>query len=206
MSHEPQMISLGFTDQVFPAGAHMCQIFGEDEERLDALLKFLSSGLEAGERTACFTEKLDDARLASHLAEHGLSCDELTRSGTFSRAGTGEVYFQDGRFDPDRMIGLLRQFYADSVAGGFPAARVIGEMTEKVQHVPGGSRLTEYESRVSLLLREAPITAVCQYDANAFDGATILNILKVHPMMVIRGVVVRNPYYVPAEEFLARQH
>lgn len=203
MPHKPHTVSLGFTDQTFPAGVHMCQIFSEDEERLDALLKFLSSGLEAGERTACFTEKLDDVQLARHLAEHGLSCEELTQSGTFSKAGTGEVYFQDGRFDPDRMLDLLRQFHRDSVAGGFPAARVIGEMTEKVQHVPGGSRLTEYESRVSLLQKEMPITAVCQYDAKAFDGATIMEILKVHPMMVIRGNVVHNPYYVPAEEFLA---
>ena len=203
MPHIPHTVSLGFTDQTFPAGVHMCQIFSEDEERLDALLKFLSSGLEAGERTACFTEKLDDVQLARHLAEHGLSCEELTQSGTFSKAGTGEVYFQDGRFDPDRMLDLLRQFHRDSVAGGFPAARVIGEMTEKVQHVPGGSRLTEYESRVSLLQKEMPITAVCQYDAKAFDGATIMEILKVHPMMVIRGNVVHNPYYVPAEEFLA---
>jgi len=203
MSHEPPMVSLGFTDQIFPAGAHMCQIFSEDEERLDALLKFLSSGLEAGERTACFTEKLDDAQLTRHLADHGLSCDMLTESGAFSKAGTSEVYFQDGRFDPDRMLDLLRQFHKDSVAGGYPAARVIGEMTEQVQHVPGGSRLIEYESRVSRLLKEMPITAVCQYDAKAFDGAMIMEILKVHPMMLIRGTVVHNPYCVPAEEFLA---
>ena len=61
----------------------------------------------------------------------------------------------------------------------------------------------EYESRVSMLLKEVPITAVCQYDANTFDGATIMEVLKVHPMMVIRGTVVHNPYYVPPEEFLA---
>ena len=203
MSHEPHMVSLGFTDQTFPAGVHMCQIFGGDEERLDALLKFVSSGLEAGERVACFTEKLDQARLANHLTDHGLACDKLMESGALSRAGTSEVYFQDDRFDPDRMLGLLRQFHSDSVAAGFPAARVIGEMTAEVQHISGGSRLMEYESRVSLLLKDVPITAVCQYDANVFDGATIMQVLKVHPMMLIRGVVVHNPFFVPAEEFLA---
>ena len=46
--------------------------------------------------------------------------------------------------------------------------------------------------------------AVCQYDANAFDGATLMKILKVHPMMVIRGAVVRNPCYIQPDEFLAR--
>jgi MEDS: MEthanogen/methylotroph, DcmR Sensory domain len=204
MQHEPHRVSLGFADETFPAGVHICQIFGDEKERLDSLLKFLRSGLEAGERTACFTEKLDAADFARYLADHGLSCDELTKSGAFSRAGTSEVYFQDGRFDPDRMLGLLRQYHEDSVASGFPAARVIGEMTADVQHIPGGSRLMEYESRVSLLLKDHPVTAICQYDASAFDGATIMQVLKVHPLMVIRGSVVHNPFFVPPEEFLAR--
>ena len=205
MSTESQMVSLGFTDQTFPAGVHICQIFNNDQERLDSLLKFLRSGLEAGERSACFTEKLDDADLAQCLAEHGLSFDKFRQSGAFTRAGTSEVYFQDDRFDPDRMLGVLKQYHQDSVAGGYPAARVIGEMTAEIQHVAGGSRLMEYESRVSLLLQQHPVTAVCQYDAKAFDGATIMKVLKVHPLMVVRGRVVHNPFHVPPQEFLARQ-
>lgn len=204
MSHEPYAISFGFTRQTFPAGMHVCQIFNHDEERLNSLLEFLRSGLVAGERTACFTDNLDEVQLARHLARHGLSSDALQESGAFTCTGASKTYFQDGRFDPERMVGLLRQFHKDSVTNGFPASRVIGEMSAEIQHIPGGSRLLEYESRVSLLLNDHPVTAVCQYDANAFDGATLMKILKVHPMMVIRGAVVRNPCYIQPDEFLAR--
>ena len=206
MSHEPHTISLGFTKQIFPAGMHVCQIFNHDEERLKSLLEFLRSGLVAGERAACFTDNLNEAHLAKYLAGHGLSRDALKESGAFSCTAASDVYFQGGLFDPDRMIGLLRQFQEDSVTNGFPACRVIGEMSAEVQHIPGGSRLLEYESRVSLLLKEHPVTAVCQYDANTFDGATLMKILKVHPMMVIRGAVVRNPCYIQPDEFLTRNH
>lgn len=202
MAHEPPMVSLGFTSQNFPAGLHICQIFSDDEERLDSLLKFLHSGLAAGEKTVCFTEKLDEKYLAAYLADHGLCCEKLKKSGALTQSVTSQVYFQDGRFDPDRMLGVLQKFHEDSVASGYPAARVIGEMTSEIETIPGGSRLMEYESRVSLLLRDHPVTAVCQYDANTFDGATIMKVLKVHPLMVIRGAVVHNPYYVPPEEFL----
>ena len=78
-------------------------------------------------------------------------------------------------------------------------------MSPEVQNVEGGNRLLEYESRVSLLLREHPVTAVCQYDARCFSGAMIMDILKVHPMMVVRGSVVHNPFFIPPEEFLSRQ-
>lgn len=203
MSNESQMVSLGFTKQAFPAGVHICQVFSNDHERLDSLLKFLQSGLQAGERTACFTEQLDEALLAACLAESGLSYDACKASGTFASARPSEVYFQDGCFDPDQILERLKQYHQDAVADGCCAARVIGEMTGDVLRKPGGSRLMEYESRVSMLLRDHPVTAVCQYDANSFDGATIMQVLKVHPLMVVRGNVVRNPFYVSPEEYLA---
>lgn len=69
--------------------------------------------------------------------------------------------------------------------------------------IPGSEKLIEYESRLNLLVEQNPITLICQYDANRFDGATIYDVLNVHPMMIVRGQVVRNPYYVPPAEFLA---
>ena len=205
MPNNPYRCNLGFANEVFPPGVHICQIFNNDQERQEALLGFLESGIDAKEKTACFTEKLEDEIFSAYLAERGHSLEELQSSGALTKAGTGEVYFQDGRFDPDRMLALLRRFYEDSVATGYPAARVIGEMTADVLHISGGSRLIEYESRVSMLQRECPVTTVCQYDAEAFDGATIMQILKVHPLMVMHGSVVHNPFYVQPEEYLAEQ-
>lgn len=199
---KPLMVSLGFTHGEVPMGTHICQIFSDEDERNDSLLSFLLSGLKARERTACFSEKINEQSLSDFLARNGLAYDELSRQGAVALSGTREVYFQDNRFDPDRMLGRLAEFYRESLSAGYSAARVIGEMLPEVQNVPGGERLLEYESRVSLLLRQAPVTSVCQYDARAFDGATIMDILKVHPHMVVRGAVINNPFYIPPEEFL----
>jgi len=203
MKPNQNTIDLGFAEERFPAGVHICQIFSDDDERQDSLLKFVLSGLQAGERTSCFSDKASESSVAEFLGRHGVSCAEVRGSGAFTLAGTREIYFQNDRFDPERMLRVLTQYHEDSVRQGYPAARVIGEMTPEVQHLPGGSRLLEYESQVSLLLREHPVTAVCQYDARAFDGATIMDVLKVHPMMVIRGSVVHNPFFIPPEIFLA---
>ncbi|MFZ6031027.1 MAG: MEDS domain-containing protein [Chloroflexota bacterium] len=197
-------ISLGFTDQEFPAGVHVCQIFESDRERDESLKRFLLSGLQAGECTSCYAENVDQAALGAFFGRYGVSIDEARESGALTLAGTRGVYFQDNRFEPERMLTMLRQYYLDAVQQGYPAARVIGEMLPDVQHISGGERLLEYEARVSLLLREYPITAVCQYDARKFDGATIMDILKVHPLMVVRGSVVRNPFFISPEEYLSR--
>jgi hypothetical protein len=204
MERSSPTVSLGFTKERFPVGVHVCQIFSNDDERQDSLLSFLLSGLQAGERTSCFSDKATEPIVSEFLGRHGVSFEQASESGAFTLASARSVYFQDNRFDPERMLGLLTKYHEDSVQQGYPAARVIGEMTPDVEHVPGGSRLLEYESKVSLLLREHPVTAVCQYDARSFSGSTIMDILKVHPLMVLRGSVVHNPFFIPPEEFLAR--
>jgi hypothetical protein len=113
------------------------------------------------------------------------------------------VYFKENTFDPERLLDLLKEFYHSSQNTNLTGARVIGEMPPEITRIHGGSRLLEYESKVSILLRDNPITAVCQYDARLFDGATILDILKVHPYMIVRGTVVNNPFFVQPEEYLS---
>ena len=204
MTGEKRPVRLGLAQGEFPQGTHICQIFSDDEERDAALTSFLVAGLGDGERAACFSEKVDPPALKVALKRHGLDLDALQADGSLGLAGTRAVYFADGRFDPDRMLRMLTRFYEDSRKAG-RGARVIGEMSPDVCGMEGGHRLMEYECRVSLLLQEKPITAVCQYEAGAFDGATIMDVLKVHPMMVVRGQVVRNPYFLPPTEFLSRQ-
>jgi len=200
---EPHRISLGFTPQTFEPGVHICQIFSEEDEWQESLFKYLASGIQGGEKTCCFSEKATESFLTEAFGREGLDYSDARDKKAVSLLRTAEIYFQEGRFDPDRMLALLEAFYSKSQAEGFAGARVIGEMSPKVQQIEGGDRLMEYESKVSLLLKTTPITAVCQYDARGFDGATILDILKVHPLMIVRGSVVQNPFFIPPEVYLA---
>lgn len=196
------LVDLGFAEVHLPRGTHICQIYSEEKERDDSLQKYLLRGLQLGECNACFSDNVSPEVLSEFFEEHGVDLAKSRESGALILSGTREVYFAENRFDPDRMISLLTQFHDKAEADGYKGARVIGEMTPEISHVQGGSRLLEYESRVSMLLRDHPVTAVCQYDARQFDGAMILEVLKVHPMMVVRGTVVQNPFFVQPEEVL----
>jgi hypothetical protein len=197
-------INLGFTHQEFEPGVHICQIISNDEEREDALLQYVLSGLQTEERIACFSEKVEEKAISQFLELYGINYAKLKEEGAISLAKPEEIYFEHDRFDPERMLTLLTYFHDESKKLNYSAARVIGEMTPKVQDVEGGSRLLEYESKVSMLLKTHPITAVCQYDARAFDGGMIMDILKVHPFMIVRGSVVHNPFYVHPEDYLSK--
>jgi len=204
MNPNQLMVSLGFTDEKVPVGSHICQIFSDDDERIDSLLKFLISGLQTGERATCFSERLNEETLSEIFSTQNISYNERKQNKAISLARSSDVYIQDNVFDPDRVLNTLSNYYKESLKSGFPAARVIGEVIPEIQNVPGGNRLIEYEARISMLLTECPITTVCQYDANSFDGATIMDVLRVHPLMVVGSTVVHNPFFIPAEEFLKK--
>ncbi len=202
MKTNTKKVNLGFTDQIFDEGIHVCQIFSEDDERHDSLIDYVVTGVKDGERTTCFTEKENIESLSAEFTKHGLNYNQLVEIGGFSLSPTEEVYFKGGTFDPERMLALMQDYYETSIADKYTGARVIGEMSPKVETIEGGSRLLEYESRISMLLRKCPLTAVCQYDARKFDGATIMDILKVHPYTILKGKVVNNPFYIEPEEYL----
>lgn len=198
-SHE---VLLGFTNKKVPEGTHMCLVFTDEQERIDSMLKFLLSGLQSDERVACFSERVTEDEVRHFFKENNISYDERKSASAISISGTSEVYFHENKFDPERMLATIAQYYDDSKTMGFSASRVIGEMVPEVEKIEGGDRLLEYESRITMLLREKPITAVCQYDANLFDGATIMEVLKVHPQMIVNGEVVNNPFFIEPEEYL----
>lgn len=195
-------VDLGFAEIRLPAGTHICQIYDTEKERNDSLLKFLVAGIKAGEKNVCFSEAVDEATIKNFCNDHNVQYNEAVEMGAFALNTTKKIYFKNGLFNPDNMLSLLSAFYNSSIDEKFSGARVIGEMIPEIKNIKGGERLLEYESKVTMLLRDHPVTAVCQYNANSFDGATIMDVLKVHPMMIVSGSVVNNPFYIEPEEFL----
>jgi DNA-binding CsgD family transcriptional regulator len=98
------------------------------------------------------------------------------------------------------MIDRLQQLYEDSRALGSAGCRVAGEMTWAVRSIPGSDHLVEYEESINSLVETNPLAVLCQYDTEQFDGATLYDVLSVHPLMVVRGQIMRNSAYVASEK------
>ncbi|HKJ97368.1 MAG TPA: MEDS domain-containing protein [Desulfotignum sp.] len=195
-------ISLGFDNEVYPAGTHMCLIYNDEAERRKIITRFLEGGLKTGEKVAYFVDSMPLTDVYAWLEEMDIGIPKKKLNAAFTAAEARKTYCPDNTFVPDRMLATLRDFYSQSVDQGYPHCRVSGEMGWALKNLPGSDRIMEYESLVNVVVATHPVTAVCQYDANRFDGATILKCLEVHPYMIVRGQVVHNPYYMTPEEFL----
>ena len=133
---------------------------------------------------------------SSDLVERAIAAESLVL------ATTKTVFLKHGYFDPDWMPKFWGDAVAEATRQGFPALRATGE-TEWVFGSPqGGDRWMEYESRLTHVLAGLNCFALCQYDRQILPPELILDVIRTHPTVIYRGVVCRNMYYVPPDEFL----
>jgi hypothetical protein len=192
---------MGFTKESFPAGTHMCLIYSNDSDRRKIIGKYLESGIIGKEKVSYFADIMKPEEVCEWLLEMEI---EIPNDDAFSILMAENTYCPHGTFVPEDMLRTLRTFYEQAKHNGYPNCRVSGEMSWALNGVPGSDRLMEYEALVNEVVITHPVTAVCQYDANKFSGSTILDVLKVHPMMIVHGQIVRNPYYIKPQDFLNR--
>jgi hypothetical protein len=46
---------------------------------------------------------------------------------------------------------------------------------------------------------------LCLYDLTRYGAGVIVDLLRVHPIILLSGLVLENPYYLPPDELLAVQ-
>jgi hypothetical protein len=193
---------MGFTSEPFEMGTHMCLIYSNEEERKFVISKFIERGIANNEKVGYFAEDVTKSEIFDWLKDINKENNSSSLPENFQVMNAAEVYHPSGKFIPDEMINTIKKFHISSQHEHLAGSRVSGEMEWAVKGVPGSERLMEYESKVNIVVTQFPVTAICQYDVNKFDGATILECLKVHPYMIVKGQIIRNPYYIKPEDYL----
>ncbi len=199
---ERRTISLGFSNETVPEGQHVCYIYNDDTERRRVMAKYLESGMLAGEKLLYLVDVMTPEEMLDCLEELGV--DVRSKAKDLTVAEAGPAYCPKGSFNADEMLDAVKDFYYQALDEGYVGARGTGEMSWcLVEGRADEASLMDYEARLNLLVAEHPYTACCQYDARRFDGHIIMDVLSVHPMMIVRGQLVKNPFFVEPETFLA---
>jgi hypothetical protein len=206
-------VSSDFWVKGFDTGIHVCQLFSGEDDRLESMSRYLASGIAARRKCCCCAlddAPLDDAQSAlgaylasSSPASSSLSVEDACISGQLSFVEADDVLLTDGRFDPERLLSRLSEFCDGARGEGWSGALVVAEISPAILEMTGGGRLIEFEVEVNRLLLDRPMGIVCQYDLRRFDGAILMDVLRVHPFIMIRGSVMRNPFHSCPDDALA---
>jgi len=185
------------------ANDHLCFIYESREEWLEAVVPFILSGLEHGEKCIYVVDANTTREIKAILKEAGLAVDEAEAKGQLSIIHERDTYTQEGFFDPDLMIGLLRSETEKALQESYSALRVTSEMSWALRDYSGAERVLEYEAKLNKDLFPAyPCVALCQYDRWKFNPDTIKGVVLTHPLLIRGGQVYRNFYYIESDEYL----
>lgn len=190
-------VELGVPGVHVAVGDHVCA-FHRSGRGADVLIPYLRAGLAAEDKCICLVdtaESLAIKAVTGHLVGEGAAAEVWSPS---------ESYLRDGDFRLARMMSFWEERVGSAVDHyGFEFVRSVGNMSWALDAKTDVSELVRYESELSLFLPRYPQVMLCLYDLDQFNGEVLIGILESHPLVLLAGMVTKNPYYIEPDKILS---
>ena len=178
---------------------HACAFFHNIEEEYEILLPFVKEGLEWNDRSFHVIAADRRGEWVERLRQAEIDVDD---HGRVDVRTWDDVHLRTGAFDQQDMLSLIQEVLAASRDLGYGMTRFWANMEWALEERPGVEDLVEYESRLNNVLPNSGDVVVCTYDLNRFDASVIMDVLRIHPMVILGGYIQENPFYLDPAQFL----
>src|SRR5258708_6092301 len=182
---------------------HESLIYESAEDRLDVAIPFIRIGLDRGEKCIYIADDGMEAAVRNAMGAQDIDVERAIATNSLVLATKEDAFLRYGAFDAERMPTFWADATAEAARQGFGGLRATGETEWLLSNPPGRERWMEYESRLTDVLAGLNCFALCQYNRQVLPPEFILNVIRTHPTVIYRGIVCRNMYHVPPDEFLA---
>ncbi|HZY62355.1 MAG TPA: MEDS domain-containing protein [Edaphobacter sp.] len=181
---------------------HVCAFFTSEEEEYRVLMPFIREGFSCGDKAVHVVDPSQREEHLQRLATVGIDTSEAQASGQLEILNNTEAYLKDGRFDQDRMLEAFKRMASGNSKDDFPLSRIVCRMDWAVGDQFRIQNVIEFEARVNHIWSQHDDAVICTYHLAKFGGDVVVDILRTHPMVIIGGILQRNPFYIPPDEFL----
>src|SRR5579872_1762599 len=182
---------------------HQSLIYESQEDRFVVAIPFIRIGLDRGEKCIYIADDGMEPLLRNEMRAQGIDVERAVASNSLVIATKEDAFLRYGAFEAERMPTFWTDTMAEARRQGFSALRATGETEWLLSNPPGRERWFEYESQLTHVLASLNCFALCQYNRQLLPPEFILNVIRTHPTVIYGGIVCRNMYHVPPEEFLA---
>jgi len=189
--------AFGYGDFNFSWGDHICTIFDNPDQQMSVMVPFIAHGLRAGQRCVWVSPPTAASRFRQALAAAGGDLLTLEAAGQLIVISDIEFYLHDGLFEPTKTLALGGALLADGQRQGYAAMRIAADISWLHDRPMDADLWERYEQRVTHVIADAPLVAVCQYDRRRFPGSLIVTALQTHPIVILGDTLCRNPFFVP---------
>lgn len=175
-------------------GRHICLPFESDSEKLDAVASFLIEGLSQGKRCLYVGTAEELAQLGEPVEAAGICLTQARSRGRLVFMTREDAYLANGAFDPTVVLSRIEGHIRDAMADGFTGLYATGELG----HLPADDawqRIVAYEAQINESFARMPITSLCRYPRAVVPPCRVQDVLRTHPLALVRGQRCKNPFY-----------
>lgn len=185
-------------DGIIKLGDHLVLLYDGKSEITDTVVAYISNSLLNNHKFIYITGDTDVKTIQEKLKER-----ELFNSYIDSRQlvflDQNDAYSKEGKFNPERMKELLKILAIEAQKDGFEGLAISGEISWVLEYDKGFDLINEYEWKInSEVFGVFPVTALCRYNMDKFTDEMIINVIQLHPFLILNNKVYENPFYIPA--------
>ncbi|MCG1001902.1 MULTISPECIES: MEDS domain-containing protein [Halobacterium] len=179
---------------------HLALFYRENEAQLAATTAFLVEGLQSGHRCVYLLDVNTAGDIKSALRRANIDVEQRINAGDLVIRDAEDVYLESG-FDPNKMVSTLETEANASVAEGYDGLWLAGENSWCFHTDQSFDHILDFEADFDAACPDLPVTALCQYDLDRFNGTSAAKALRTHEQIVYRNQLCRNPFYIPPEDY-----
>jgi hypothetical protein len=185
-------------------GDHICALYVSQAERDQIMLPFLRAGLHAGDKCFCVVDSSPTSQVLEDIGDDAETKEALSRN-QLEVFTAGETYLRTRPFTTEGILDFWKTTVPVAAAeGGYEFSRLTGEMPWALHGLADErEEFFRYEAELNRFAPRYPQAIVCLYDLSHFGGGILLDLLRTHPKLVVRGQLVENPYYLPPDQYLS---
>jgi hypothetical protein len=178
-------------------GDHVCAFYSEGGySRDDLVVEYVTKGLRAGNKCVCVMDP------ASSVRER-IPRELVSREGILQFFTDDEAYLTDGYFAKDSFIRRVEDMGKQASSEGYERTWLLGDDSFVVRKGVDVKSWFAAESWASEAGTKYLHLIMCLYNLDLFDGELIMYVLQTHPRIFVNGLIITNPHYIPAGQFLA---
>jgi hypothetical protein len=181
----------------FKRGDHICVFYRDEQTLIDTLARYIADGLARRERCFCAQKPHVIPLLFKALEKLGVDIAAEGTRAALEIHKEEDVYFANGRFEPESMMARLERSIDESLDRGFSGFRTAGEMSWALDTRHGTpavlcDQLAGYEEMVQATFPGKAAIGLCQYPMRAFPPATLDRVLEAHHIALEETMVSTN--------------
>jgi len=181
---------------------HLSLVYESTDDHYSVAIPFIQIGLDRGEKCIYIADDGSEAVVRDAMHARNIDVERAVATGGLVLETKEGAFLKHGSFDAEWMPTFWKEATAQAMQQGFSALRATGETEWVLCGAPGIERWMEYESRLTQVLDGLNCFALCQYNRQILPPELVSDVIRTHPTVIYRGVVCRNIYHVPPDEFL----